>query len=329
MRCLDIDLLRAQGCVTTTAVVECHEACNKPVLQVVFGVDKAYFSHAVINMISIAQHDPCAQFHFHIITSTDLSPFTEQIEIVGEAHGCAVSTHLLADQLFDGLVASRRFPASIYYRLLAPFILDAYEQALYLDADMVCLKPLSEVWQQIDADDVVGVVADCQVAGPQRAQSLGLASGRYFNSGVMLMNLRPWRALDISQRTMDVIEARQAEMVYPDQDALNIVLEGCARFMGSRFNYLAKLGHAEEDYIKQVPADTVLLHYAGNNKPWQAWNQQPAVAFYRQARALSPWCNVELDAPTNRRQARLMSHQHVRRKEYWHGLVWRIKRVLM
>lgn len=328
MNRFEVDSLRTNGHLTTTTLIGQDLLHTLPARHVVFGVDESYLAHASINLMSIVRNDPTVLFHFHIITSSCLDPFSAAFREIAAAHRFILSIHRLSHELFERAVQSKRFPQSIYYRLLAPSILREHDQALYLDADMVCLQSLVPLWDQLAHGEVVAVVRDCAVGGPQRAAALGMAGTDYFNSGMMLINLKAWRQLVVSERALTVIESQPTQMLYPDQDALNIVLEGKVRFVDGRFNFLVKLEHSERDYARQIPHDTVLLHYAGNNKPWQAWNGQPAVAFYRQVRADSPWRDHALDGPGNLRQARLMYRHHLRRREFVQGFIWRFRRAL-
>jgi UDP-glucose:(glucosyl)LPS alpha-1,3-glucosyltransferase/UDP-D-galactose:(glucosyl)LPS alpha-1,3-D-galactosyltransferase/UDP-glucose:(galactosyl)LPS alpha-1,2-glucosyltransferase len=274
---------------------------------VVFGVDQAFLSHAAIAMQSIIERERDLSFHFHFISTADLSGALANLQTIIAESRCQATFHRIADQLFENLPQSTLFPKSIYYRLLAPFILEEYQQVVYLDADIVCLAPLSPIWRQLEATDcVAAVVRDSPLAEQSRTASLGMTCEQYFNSGVMLIDIRAWHRERVTEQVLEVIEQRAAELKWPDQDALNVVLQERAHFIDARFNTQFKLGHGRDDHQRPVPPETVLLHYAGANKPWQIWNTQAATLHYREVRARSPWRDTPFDVPSTSKHAKRM-----------------------
>jgi UDP-glucose:(glucosyl)LPS alpha-1,3-glucosyltransferase len=60
---------------------------------------------------------------------------------------------------------------------------------------------------------------------------------------VIFINIPKWLAEDITPKTLDALLNSTTDMRFNDQDALNIVLNGRARYLSPKWNYLYDLIH--------------------------------------------------------------------------------------
>ena len=99
----------------------------------------------------------------------------------------------------------------------------------------------------------------------------------YFNSGVLYINLNYWRNNDVSNKTLNYI-LQNPNTIFPDQDALNVILKGSVKYLHPRFNCLSIFCSREEimlhrihkeDYkhILEAAENPTIIHYA-LSKPW-------------------------------------------------------------
>ncbi len=218
------------------------QTSESQVHHLVFGIDANYFEHAWVTLTTVLRNQPKGQCHFHFITADDLKGKFSRLEGFMASLDCAISLHEVELKALKQLPASHVFPVSIYLRLLAPYVLHGEAQALYLDADVVCLKPLSALWSTFDGKDaLLAAVEDKPLAVAERVQALNLQAGRYFNSGVLLMPLARWREQRVTEKVLTCIGTHHHQLKYPDQDALNIVLEGAVHYLAPAFNTQCQL----------------------------------------------------------------------------------------
>jgi len=146
-----------------------------------------------------------------------------------------------------------------FYRISIPDILDmSIKKALYLDSDMIIKGDLQELWQSEKLENYcLGAVED-----PVDFAGITLPKGyRYFNSGVLLMNLELWRKKDISRKVLEFIEKNPHQILWWDQDALNAVLYDKWFPLDYRWNYqVFRMAH-----LKIKP---VIIHFNTDVKPW-------------------------------------------------------------
>ena len=139
------------------------------------------------------------------------------------------------------------------------------DKILYLDADMIVLNDLSELYNQNIDGRLFGVVPDPGAQSQAAAEYIKANnfSHIYFNSGMLLMNLSQIRKVWDFGAIDSTIKERAKLYKYPDQDLLNYLCkEKDILILDKKFNHQIR---ADE---KLNENNIVVLHYVGYLKPW-------------------------------------------------------------
>jgi lipopolysaccharide biosynthesis glycosyltransferase len=180
-----------------------------------------------------------------------------------------------------------------YYRLLLPELLpQSLDKVIYLDCDLVVNRDLGELWDlDVSATSLLAVpelVPGAEFvssrAGIRLHRELGLAPDlRYFNSGVMVINLLRWRARQVSQRALTYIREAGQHLRWHDQEALNAVLAGEWTAIDSRWNVSMHAYRGRSNRRDPaISADPFIVHYNSAIKPWQyGFSFGPRELFFR------------------------------------------------
>lgn len=298
---------------------------NKSYSPIVYGVDGNYLMHAGVSILSIIHGASALPLHFIIITCEENTNEFSKIFSLVENTIHAVSIVVISDASFSVFPATKTFPVSIYYRLLAPLIFKSYSFLLYLDADIVALQSVDELIQENKPQNAICAVVKEPMAQSVLSKAVSIPDGDYFNSGVLYINVQRWNALQISQKVFDCLVERGSTFLYFDQDALNVILHGYVIFLKEKFNQQIKTGHKKYDFERLPPEDTVLLHYVGSDKPWHIWNQQAIGESYRHYLQVSPWRNVISDAPVKSSDIKKFYKTLRHQKKYIASFGWFLK----
>jgi lipopolysaccharide biosynthesis glycosyltransferase len=158
-----------------------------------------------------------------------------------------------------------------YYRLLTPYLLSQkITKVLYLDVDLVILKDISELWKIDFNNHIVAATQDfLESCGNAISNCIELGidpRAKYFNSGVLLIDLKKWREQDISKKVircrLSNEEAVRASSHYSyDQFGLNIILVNQWHVLAPQWNYSP--GPEKSDISPSI------VHYYGDVKPWK------------------------------------------------------------
>lgn len=230
---------------------------------------------------SLLQNNSTAYVDFFIVDN-DLSFNGKGRLAANIAHFPNAAIHfetvsLMADTDF---VESNRIPKTAYYRLMAPCLFQNsnFSRLLYLDCDMVVTGNIMKLWQTDLAGNVIGAVEDAGNLDRFAAMGLDTGGARYFNSGLLLIDLERWRQEKITSKVMAFIRDHPEKLKYHDQDALNAVLYSKWYQLHPRFNaqsdlmlgitrtFDAKTARLNRE-ARQRPT---IIHYCGHVKPWHS-----------------------------------------------------------
>ena len=193
----------------------------------------------------------------------------------------------------------------VFYRLLMAELLPYdVERVLYLDCDVIVRHSISHLFEIGIDNYIVGVVHDSQEAVISQFNRLEYSYDKgYFNSGVILVNLKRWREKDSTHRLLNYIGNNSAKIVLPDQDPLNVVFQDDKVFLPLTYNFqsgfLLKPEAMLIDYskykseIQRDRLDPVILHLSGE-RPWIKGCMHPYKGEYFKYRSLTKWKDAPL-----------------------------------
>lgn len=173
----------------------------------------------------------------------------------------------------DKLPTTKNWSLEMYYCLLLGELLPKeVTRVLYLDVDIIINKPLLDFYQ-MDMQGMHLAAADDPIIQKnfsiQQQQIFADFSKpvRYFNSGVILMNLEMIRGHYTFADYCQVAKQFSYQLSNPDQDLLNYVHAGNVYYIdNSRYNVFSQIAEMEGGY-EQLKEQAAIVHYAGR-KPW-------------------------------------------------------------
>jgi lipopolysaccharide biosynthesis glycosyltransferase len=142
-------------------------------------------------------------------------------------------------------------------------------------------------------------------------RDLGIApSAKYFNAGVMVVDVGRWRDEAIGRRSLEALERHREHVIWWDQYALNVTLTGRWGELDGRWNQVAHLhvypSWAESPVDRQVferlRDDPWIVHYCSSSKPWHADCRHPWTGEFFRVLDSTPWRGWRPTAPGPRPQ---------------------------
>ena len=158
------------------------------------------------------------------------------------------------------------YTPSIYYRIFIAKMFPEFDKAVYVDADIVLNDDIANLFDINLGENLVGAVSDAIIASSPlfrryAEEGLGIRYDRYFNSGVLLMNLHGMREFDLEGRFMYLLNRYHFNTVCPDQDYLNVICRDRVLYLDEGWDKMS----VDENY----PGVPSLIHYNMFNKPWK------------------------------------------------------------
>lgn len=176
--------------------------------------------------------------------------------------------------------------AVYYYRFFIPRLFPMYEKGVYIDSDTILTGDIGELFDlRLGENEVVAAMVDPKVTVIPEFKdyvnnAVGVSHQEYVNSGVMLMDFKKMRKIHYLSTMVDLIEKYNANLVAPDQDYLNVILQGKIKFLDPCWN---------TEPSDNLPKNTKLVHFNLFNKPWRYtdvpcedlfWNAAKGTGFY-------------------------------------------------
>jgi lipopolysaccharide biosynthesis glycosyltransferase len=182
-----------------------------------------------------------------------------------------------------------------YYRLFIPELLpDWLDRVIYLDCDLVVKNDLSELWEADFQNNYVLAVQDLWEpyvsTGLPNYKKLGIpAECKYFNAGVLLVNLKKWRTDGITQKTVEYLKHNKECIRAHDQGVLNAMFAKQWGELDCRWNLTPAIvdlfaswqnSPFPEDVYNRLIRNPYIIHFATDRKPWNSRHTPFKEAFF-------------------------------------------------
>ena len=174
------------------------------------------------------------------------------------------------------------------FKFYLPELFPELDTLLYADGDMIFYPGFEKIFDFDISDYYVAAVQDMVATVVERwAEKIG--NDKYFNSGIMYINLKKWREDLISIKLVDY-KKNDLDSHFMDQNALNKIIGKKVLWISPEFNLMAScsveffeefykdgkaLEHISSFYdiplpkMNSIMRHPLILHVTGPNKAWK------------------------------------------------------------
>ncbi|WP_032115852.1 glycosyltransferase [Candidatus Arsenophonus nilaparvatae] len=307
---------------------------------IAYGVDKNFLLGAAISINSVLINNIDTDFNFHLFTDYIDDEYIQRFQKMITKYNSNIIIYLLDAEELKQLSTSDFWSYATYFRLIAfEYLSTNINSILYLDADVICKGNLKELFQLNLANSFAAVVLDVDNMQQSSATRLKLTdlNGKYFNAGVIYVNLKKWIENDLSKKSLELVRGKTnfGKLKYLDQDALNILFQTQNVYLSRDYNCIYTLKnelayHDLSKYKNTITDSTILIHYTGVTKPWHTWGiNYPASQFFFNSYIHSPWKDQPLKIAEKRTELQEKYKHLFLQHKYVHGLLCLIKYKLL
>jgi lipopolysaccharide biosynthesis glycosyltransferase len=295
-------------------------------MHIACAADAGYVMHSAAMLHSaLTEHGAC--LHIHYLRDREFpSDDSRRLESMCASFGATLTFHEVEPEALTGLPIQSRFGAAMWYRTFLPELLADVARVVYLDVDTLVLSSLAPLFSiDLGAHDLAAVPNVFMEYHRDRLVDLAIEQRAYFNSGVLVLNLDAMRASDFSRRLIELVRADAGRLIWPDQDALNLVARGRWLALHPRWNSMNSFRsrpHLAEDLFGEDAArdavrNPAIRHFEGpdSNKPWHILHSRDERRLYRLHREATPWPTYALEGATAANRVRRLLAD----ARSWHG----------
>jgi lipopolysaccharide biosynthesis glycosyltransferase len=159
-----------------------------------------------------------------------------------------------------------------YYRLfIEKYINKKIESIIYLDADTICINnPLEKFTSLtktvIKSDFVFGARTEKIISDTKYQETFSRLNmtNKYFNAGVLVVDLKKWRKRSLSEKLLKKLDNIEDKIIHWDQDVLNSYIDGNYVEIDESLNFDSVNLNKKNIDLNEIE----IIHYIGSNKPW-------------------------------------------------------------
>lgn len=247
-----------------------REMKNGREIPVFFAVDDGYCPFLAVAIQSLIDNSSADNRYLIKILNTDISNENKRRIAKYERDNVDiefVDLNYYIQKVKDKLYTRDYYSKTTYFRLFLPNLYPQYDKVLYLDSDIVILDDIAKLYNIEPGTDLVAAAPDDiiqfnEVFQVYAEKVVGVADYcRYFNAGVLLMNLHEMRRFRFQEKFIYSLD-RITFAVAQDQDYLNRLCKGRVKLIERTWNRMP----IEDPKIRTE--DVKLVHYNLAFKPW-------------------------------------------------------------
>ncbi len=239
---------------------------TKQTIPIFYATDDAYAPMLAVSIRSLLDNaDKNYFYRIHILTSSMSKENKSKIQSL-EGENSRISFDDASQKLSavaDRLAIRDYYSITTYYRIFIASMFPEYDKAVYIDSDTVVVGDISKMFGTDIGNNIAGVIQEnvmlIPVFGNYSEKVLGIAYDKYFNAGIMLMNLSQFRETDLEGRFLDLLSKRSFP-VAQDQDYLNILCRDNVYYFGYEWNL------APVEIMAGI--EPFIVHYKMALRPW-------------------------------------------------------------
>ncbi len=247
-------------------------------LHVALASNRNYFPGLLATVVSLLEANRTARFHFHVIDGGLTPQQHRELETksVRRQPANRISFHTLNHDIFRGFKADYGNSYMTYARIVVASVVDA-RRVLYLDTDLLVAADVTPLWETDLGEAVIAAAPDRDITRVRDDYpfSAGPAEARYFNAGVLVIDLDRWRRQGVQDALLRMITANPERFRWWDQTAMNVLLHDQVRLVDPGWNTFAD----EVDFSPEGGGR--IFHYVGGTKPWTRYLDTPEFRLWR------------------------------------------------
>lgn len=242
-------------------------------IHIVLAFDDNFWAPAFAVMRSVALHTRRRKdLRFHLLHMPLTEEHMTDLRRIETEFGAQLVWYDLTKvatfgEMIQELPEIERISKVAYARMIVDQLIDpAITRIIYLDCDVLVRDNIEKLYEVDLQGEPLAAVPDAW--GPFFAfgadymqRDVFDPADRYFNSGVMVIDLPLWREAEVGKRVSQLVASGTAQALFMDQDLLNLIFPDRWHPLPVTWNMM----NARPPHESLRPS---IVHYTGDDKPW-------------------------------------------------------------
>ncbi len=245
------------------------------VYHIAYACNQLYAQYVAVSLKSLCDTQPQradVTWKIHILTD-GITPKSEAqlASVCALRQDFQLVVHVIRGKELQGL-PSERFTHITYFRFFIADLIPDAERVFYIDTDCLILDDISAVFS-LPLEKTIATMSD-PFDNENKSRVSLQEQNSYFVAAPLLINTIRWKEINYTPLLLDWCYSHLNVLKYPDQDALNVVLQNDREHLPMRFNvcpfFLRPHNFERKDLIPQVREcifSPAIVHFA-SCAPW-------------------------------------------------------------
>jgi len=258
-------------------------------IPIFFASNDKYVPYLDVAILSIVENSSKENNYEIIVLKTDISEENQNKLLKHSRDNIKIKfydVNTILEPIKKQLPDMFYYTLAAYYRLFIETAFPQYDKAIYLDCDLVLMTDIAQLFKEDLGNNLVAAAFEQNTDRDERFTNyvkdiIGIPPKTYFNSGVMLMNLKEFRNFKVQERFLNMLTTYNFDCLAPDQEYLNTICHGRVKYLPTGWN--------KHSFPEPPEGELKICHYALANKPWHYadtingehfWNYAKKSQFY-------------------------------------------------
>lgn len=280
-------------------------------MNIVYVANETYTKHLCISMLSLLDNNIKEDLNIYIVSIGISINSKEILKNTALIYGRSINIIEFSDieKRFSYKPDTSKFDISALGRLfLGDLLPKNVDKLIYLDCDTIVLKSLKKLFDIDLKGKLLGAVPEPSIYKEHKINIGMYEEATYYNSGVLLINLKQWRETDATPCVIAYLENINDYCLFTDQDAINGAFMHRIRSLAPKYNFISNykywsykalvgiskryniIGEKNFEFAKKSP---YIVHFAGDERPWKKGNFNPYKKAYLKYKKISYYAYEE------------------------------------
>ena len=243
----------------------------KKIIPIFFACDNNYAKYLAVTIKSMMHNANKKDYAYRLyVMETDLDiKYLDKFKALLEGDSTIefVDVKKQIKSFMSRITLRDYYTCATYYRFFIMEMFPQYDKAIYLDSDIAVVGDISKFYNYQIGNKLLGAVQDevLYINEPFALYSqlnVGVPTNKYFNAGILLMNLKQFREQDIYNKFIKLLMVKSFP-VAQDQDYLNYLCYGKVRLFPLAWNKNPFHTPLFNDKLVKI------IHFKMAWKPWK------------------------------------------------------------
>ncbi|KAL6187126.1 hypothetical protein ACLB2K_043241 [Fragaria x ananassa] len=270
---------------------EMVSSCDPSLVHIAMTLDSEYLRGSVAAVHSVLKHASCPEnvfFHFVAAEFDPASPRVLTRLVRSTFPSLNFKVYIFREDTVINLISTSirvalENPLNYARNYLGDILGRCVDRVIYLDSDVLVVDDIHKLWNiSLTGSRVIGAPEYCHAnftkyftdgfwSDPVLSRIFSTRKPCYFNTGVMVMDLRRWREGNFRRKIENWMELQRKRRIY-DLGSLPpflLVFAGNVEAIDHRWNQHGLGGDNVRGSCRSLhPGPVSLLHWSGKGKPW-------------------------------------------------------------